>query len=615
MPIPLSIQRFYPVLLLLLSLTMSSSCYVYYAPTKKKAATVVKPKENKPPAVVTPPQPPVLSNKETINILDFGAKPNDNIDDATAIQAALTAANKTGAKTVRIPLGTFNIEKSAVNIYGNVRIVGDTLANGTRPTIQSNTTQNNSFFLGYAYEYDNISIENLNFTISSKQIAKNLTALQFGNSNTLGWKSRKIFVKNCKFGANFNAILSSRNAETITNCVFDASITGIRLTGTRNCTIARNRFLNNTAGCLLFSNRDATTTTGEQDAGVNTNINIIDNFFYKPVHCYPIHLGTEGEKKQPNGTMGNNAPYKNVLIANNTVMGSFQIVGRDSIPVEYARCGMDCGNKKCNIDKDGTADQISVHHNTEGLLLFNNTTLFSGDMGITLYECSNGLVVANTSRRNTASGIIVHGSKKIIIAHNNFSDNGQNVYQNIDTKNRCTSFFAHAGLCIAALHTQSSDDITLYENLYDISKKKVQKYNISIVDKGLTNLNIQEKEVSINEIETQNSKMPVKIVRNPKSTPTLLANKTEVNVSAQNHLLSVAAAKTTLNFTHQNGSTDIYNNAYFIQNPSHSSVILRVNSNNKNLPINGQNALSLNNTKILLYYDTQTQTYKTLMAN
>ncbi|MEY4927851.1 MAG: hypothetical protein RI894_2287, partial [Bacteroidota bacterium] len=495
-------------------------------------------------------------------------------------------------------------------------IVGDTLANGTRPSFESSATQNNGFFLGYAYEYDNFSIENLNFSLTGKQLAKNFTALNFSNSSTLRWKARRVAVKNCKFGASFNAILSSRNSETITNSVFDGSISGIRLVGTRNATVSHNQFLNNTGGCLLFSNRDPTMLDGTQDPQVNTNITITTNFFDKPTHSYPIHLGTEGAKKQDGVDIKNDAPYKNVVIANNLVLGLYRLSGRDSIPIEYARCGMDCGGKNCNIDKEGTADQISVHQNTDGLILFNNTTLFSGDMGITLYECNNALVAANTSRRNTASGIIIHGSKNLTIAGNDFSDNGQNVYQEMDTKNRCASFFAHAGLCIAALHKQSSSDITLYENRYDIRKKKLQKYNVSIVDKGLTNINIQEKEVTTNEIETQNAKMPVKLARTAKINPAFIADKTPMNVAAPSHLVEVTVPKTILTFTHQSGNNDIYTNAYFIRSQNQSTVTLRVLNpiDNKAFTINGQAnyTVTVNQSGVLFYYDKQTQSYKAL---
>ena len=43
----------------------------------------------------------------TVSLTDFGAFPNDNVDDAQALRNALTAAGSNG--TVIIPAGTFNI--------------------------------------------------------------------------------------------------------------------------------------------------------------------------------------------------------------------------------------------------------------------------------------------------------------------------------------------------------------------------------------------------------------------------------------------------------------------------------------------------------------------------
>jgi hypothetical protein len=63
-----------------------------------------------PPAVVTPlpvPAPaPVPPPTNELNVLDFGAKPNDNVDDTLAINNALRKA-RTDNKTLRFPAGVF----------------------------------------------------------------------------------------------------------------------------------------------------------------------------------------------------------------------------------------------------------------------------------------------------------------------------------------------------------------------------------------------------------------------------------------------------------------------------------------------------------------------------
>lgn len=55
-----------------------------------------------------------------ISVLAFGAKPNDNVDDTAAIQAAIDS----GSSTIYFPTGSYNIS-STIRVHGNVRkIVG-----------------------------------------------------------------------------------------------------------------------------------------------------------------------------------------------------------------------------------------------------------------------------------------------------------------------------------------------------------------------------------------------------------------------------------------------------------------------------------------------------------
>ena len=55
-----------------------------------------------------------------VSVTDFGAKPNDSVDDAAAIQAAIDS----GKSTIYFPTGAYNIS-STIHVHGNVRkIVG-----------------------------------------------------------------------------------------------------------------------------------------------------------------------------------------------------------------------------------------------------------------------------------------------------------------------------------------------------------------------------------------------------------------------------------------------------------------------------------------------------------
>lgn len=49
----------------------------------------------------------------TFNIVDFGAKPNDDVDDTAAVNQALAACGEAGGGTVFVPAGTFVISRQA----------------------------------------------------------------------------------------------------------------------------------------------------------------------------------------------------------------------------------------------------------------------------------------------------------------------------------------------------------------------------------------------------------------------------------------------------------------------------------------------------------------------
>lgn len=62
-------------------------------------------------------------NNGTVNILDFGAIPNDGLDDHNAIQTAINFATESGNGFVFIPKGEFNTIKT-IELKGNTRFFG-----------------------------------------------------------------------------------------------------------------------------------------------------------------------------------------------------------------------------------------------------------------------------------------------------------------------------------------------------------------------------------------------------------------------------------------------------------------------------------------------------------
>ena len=73
---------------------------------------------------------PDVKNCKVFNVLDFGAKPNDEISDREAIQAAIDAANKNGSGIIFFPKGRFivnddsTIEQGVVSKGSNIILRG-----------------------------------------------------------------------------------------------------------------------------------------------------------------------------------------------------------------------------------------------------------------------------------------------------------------------------------------------------------------------------------------------------------------------------------------------------------------------------------------------------------
>lgn len=598
-------KKYTPILRLILSLIALCSCApmrgVRGVPLTQKHATRTPSKQIDTPKIDTPNNNGKLG---TVNILDFGAIPNDDKDDAAAIQKALKYAYENKISTVMMPAGRFLIQSHSVNIFGNVAVVGSEDNITKQKTVIYGSTSD-AYFVGFAYDYNNFTIKNITFLHTTATNTTGFAVLKFAFSQNRF--NNAIKISNCFFGQGTNAIWSERNAETIENCTFDRCYSALRLSGSRNTSLTNNIFKEVTNGCILLTNQpisiNGTTVT---DAFANTNIVITKNWFDKPQHCYPIHFATN---------KGVESVYKNIVIANNKVDGVYRVAGRDTIAVPYTNCNMPCPDKKasnCFVDENGTADQISVHHHTEGLILFGNTTVYSGDMGITLMNCDGAVVANNTSSKNTASGITLHACLNTVIAYNRFLDNGHNEF---NTKNPCTSYFSHAGVMIGNPYSSATvaGNLLFKNNTFSTGKPSLgQKYNISVIDNALKTICLEETQVSLADITSQNKRIPVNLTEVKDQSRSVLCSKSQYSVPIAAKVIQVTAEKTLLTFTHQN-STKLYDNTYYIHvsNPKNTNITLNLTNN---LPIQGQKSYTVSgkNINLMLYYDNITQEYKVL---
>lgn len=106
---------------------------------------------------------PISQPANSLNVVDYGAKPNDGKDDYNAIRNCISAANIQG-KDVYFPEGTFNIGRKWTFYGKNIKVTG---AGMWYTNIQFTNSNANSGGIAFAGENSCYNVEFCNMYINS----------------------------------------------------------------------------------------------------------------------------------------------------------------------------------------------------------------------------------------------------------------------------------------------------------------------------------------------------------------------------------------------------------------------------------------------------------------
>lgn len=143
------------------------------------------------------------------NVKDYGAAGDGSTDDATAIQAAITAANSAGGGTVYFPSGDY-VTDSMITLYSDIELLGDMNAK----LMPSDTVPLQAY---YASSKSNIRITGLVFEGTG-------TAYTDGRQRLIQFDScSEVQVHNCTFRKSRESGLIADNCDQgrMTECLFE----------------------------------------------------------------------------------------------------------------------------------------------------------------------------------------------------------------------------------------------------------------------------------------------------------------------------------------------------------------------------------------------------------
>lgn len=140
-----------------------------------------------------------LSNREVVNVKDYGAIGDGSTDDTAAIQAAINAMSTAGGGEIHFPKGTYKIT-SSLALKSNVKLIGE----GKKSVLKVGAASAYALLNGTTETLENVWIEGLNFDGSlnypaNSQVYKQTYALRNTAINIAGVAISGLTVKNCVF--------------------------------------------------------------------------------------------------------------------------------------------------------------------------------------------------------------------------------------------------------------------------------------------------------------------------------------------------------------------------------------------------------------------------------
>jgi hypothetical protein len=177
-------------------------------------------------------------NAKTVNITDFGAEPNDGIDDSYAVESAIVDLVENGGGTVVFPSGTTDLNSEirfATMDNSSFRLTGD-----KGSVVRLNGNESNVYFdirTATQFDIDNLIFTgkpDVNFDALKIFSFKNVKQVNIRNSNFFGvgaynslvfFEDSAVTIENTVFigSAGLQAVINSSSSKglSVSNCVFE----------------------------------------------------------------------------------------------------------------------------------------------------------------------------------------------------------------------------------------------------------------------------------------------------------------------------------------------------------------------------------------------------------
>ena len=341
------------------------------------------------------------------DVRDYGALGDGNTDDATALQAALTAVNSAGGGRLRLDRAKTYVVGSGLTVYANTVLD----FNGSTVKVKSGRSAFNVFQSGNASNVQyvgpgTIDLNKANTTGGSVTVGIGIYWAPT-SGNTYGHRAERVRVINGRsIGIRFTSQTSATDASALLRA--EVTLRDVEVTG---CT---------SEGVFLQGITDSVVDRVKSWSNGSAGISVFFALRSVITNCHAISNGSHGIVKQfvhGGGVYACEAHY-------NT--GGGIVWGGDSTPgrvpnLNYAAVGNNCSNNGyIGIDSDSTQYVSTV---VEANLTFvGNRCWNNGIHGIYLQNADGAVVTGNICWDNDQSGIAGQGRR--------FTLDGNHCYDN-----------------------------------------------------------------------------------------------------------------------------------------------------------------------------------------
>ncbi len=356
-----------------------------------------------------------------LNIVDFGATPNDDTDDTAAINAALDQARENGGGIVRIPAGTFIIsrqksEACILEVPSDTKVQGEGSASVLKFAERVNST-NFWRMIGSYRPVANVTIQDLALDGSStlaryepgttfeqnhgiwfytaegrltNVTIDNVYAHHFsGDCIALGRGSVGSVVRNCSFhdglrcgiqiGATGGSNIQVTNNRELPNVLIEGTPRGLHLehnTGAKSVLVSGNVV---DGPIVAGDGIDGLTITGNHAAfilgNINKNVHVTGNQLHSATASASVSIGLSSRVKISNNVIVNTNPksFAAIYVWDNATEKKRQVMVTDNLiscpGYAVAIAGMDGGLVAGNFAPDSRSHYRNHYGRSENIVV------------------------------------------------------------------------------------------------------------------------------------------------------------------------------------------------------------------------------------------------------